>query len=95
MILKIKNFKKVAVIGMGGSILGTEAIYNFKKNKRKFYFFNDKRGWHFKIKKEKISYSIYYYIKIQHYETISNIIAFDILKNKTKILLFQKKTIFI
>ena len=30
---KFKNFKKVAVIGMGGSILGTEAIYNFLEKK--------------------------------------------------------------
>ena len=40
---KFKKFKKIAVIGMGGSILGAEAIYSFfkKKIKKKFYFFND------------------------------------------------------
>ena len=40
---KFKKFKTIAIIGMGGSILGTEAIYNFLKNKikKKIYFFND------------------------------------------------------
>ena len=38
---KFKKFKTIAIIGMGGSILGAEAIYNFftKKNKKKIYFF--------------------------------------------------------
>ena len=30
-----KKFKKIVVIGMGGSILGTEAIYQFLENKIK------------------------------------------------------------
>ena len=40
---KFKNFKTVAIIGMGGSILGSEAIYYFLKNKikKKFIFFNN------------------------------------------------------
>ena len=47
--LKLKDLKKfnkfevIVLIGMGGSILGTEAIYNFlKKNiKKKIYFFDN------------------------------------------------------
>ena len=37
---KFKKFKTICLIGMGGSILGTEAIYNFleKKLKKKFIF---------------------------------------------------------
>ena len=35
-----KKFKKIVVIGMGGSILGTEAIYQFLENKiKKRYIF--------------------------------------------------------
>ena len=34
-ISKYKKFKNIRIIGMGGSILGTEAIYNFLKNKIK------------------------------------------------------------
>ena len=40
---KFKKFKKIALVGMGGSILGAEAIHNFlgKKIKKKIYFFNN------------------------------------------------------
>ena len=40
---KFKNFKKIAIIGMGGSILGAQAIYSFleKKIKKKIYFIDD------------------------------------------------------
>ena len=40
---KFRKFKTIAIIGMGGSILGTEAIYNFlnKKIKKRVFFFND------------------------------------------------------
>ena len=40
---KFKKYKTVVVIGMGGSILGAEAIYNLleKKIKKKFIFFNN------------------------------------------------------
>ena len=33
-----KNYKNVRIIGMGGSSLGTQAIYNFLKNKIKKNF---------------------------------------------------------
>ena len=38
-----KKFKTIALIGMGGSILGAEAIYNFlqEKIKKRIYFFDD------------------------------------------------------
>ena len=37
---KYKKYKKIAIIGMGGSILGIEAIHTFleKKIKKKFIF---------------------------------------------------------
>ena len=40
---KIKGKKNFRLIGMGGSILGSEAIYSFLKEKikKKVYFFND------------------------------------------------------
>ncbi len=39
-ILKLKKFSEIIIIGMGGSILGSRAIYNFLnfKIKKKFYF---------------------------------------------------------
>ena len=40
---RFKKFKKIALIGMGGSILGTQAIYDFlnHKIKKKFFFYNN------------------------------------------------------
>ena len=40
---KFKKYKSIALIGMGGSILGSEAIHDFlkKKIKKKVYFFNN------------------------------------------------------
>ena len=40
---KFKKFKKIALIGMGGSILGSMAIHNIFENKirKKLYFFDD------------------------------------------------------
>ncbi|MDC3099437.1 glucose-6-phosphate isomerase [Candidatus Pelagibacter sp.] len=42
-LLKYKNFKNVRIIGMGGSSLGTRAIYSFLKHKikKKFIFFDN------------------------------------------------------
>ena len=40
---KFKKFKTIVIIGMGGSILGTQAIHYFlsQKIKKKIYFFDD------------------------------------------------------
>ena len=40
---KFKKFKTISIIGMGGSILGAESIYQFLKDKikKKIYFFDD------------------------------------------------------
>ncbi len=40
---QFKKFEKIALVGMGGSILGSMAIYNLlkKKIKKKFYFFDN------------------------------------------------------
>ena len=45
-ILKYKKYSNIRVIGMGGSILGTEAINDFlkKKIKKNFYFTNNLRA---------------------------------------------------
>ena len=42
-ILKFKKFSNIRIIGMGGSILGTESIFYFLKNriKKNLFFFNN------------------------------------------------------
>lgn len=68
LIKKLQKFKTILLIGMGGSILGSKAIYNFLKNKnnsKKFIFIDNLSA---KIKKshrkKKTKYS---YIKIWQY----------------------------
>ena len=40
---KFKRFKTIIIIGMGGSVLGSSAIYNFfkEKIKKKVFFFDN------------------------------------------------------
>mgnify|MGYP001260113693 FL=1 len=96
---KFKNFKTIALIGMGGSILGSEAIYNFfkKKIKKKFYFFddlNENKIIEFK-KKENISKILFIIISKSGntIETLSNIFSLNIMKKNSKniILISEKK----
>ncbi len=53
---KYKNFSKLRIIGIGGSILGTEAIYSFLKYKikKRFFFVNTIKNDINKNKKNKI-----------------------------------------
>ena len=73
-----KNFR---IIGMGGSILGTEAIYNFLRNKIKknFLFVNDLDVSIMNNKKEKYSNLIV----SKSGETIETIVNLNILTNKS------------
>jgi len=45
-IIKFKNYSRINIIGMGGSILGAKAIYNFLKIKsdKKFFFIDGFRS---------------------------------------------------
>ena len=87
---KFKKFKKIAIIGMGGSILGSEAIYFFLKDKIKkdIYFFDDldpKKNLLFK-KKEKPSEILFIIISKSGntVETISNFLSLNIIKKNSK-----------
>ena len=54
-LIKYKRYTDFRVIGMGGSILGTQAIYDFLKNKinKKFTFINNLQSNNHKIDKKK------------------------------------------
>ena len=87
---QFNKYKSVAVIGMGGSILGAEAIYNFlgKKIKKKFYFFNDinnKKISHFK-KKINLNKTLIIVISKSGntIETLSNFLYLNIIKKNSK-----------
>ena len=96
---KFQKYKKIAIIGMGGSILGSEAIYNFFKNKikKKVYFLNDIDENKISDLKKKENLSKVLYIIISKsgntIETLSNTFSLNILKKNSKniIIISEKK----
>ncbi len=87
---KFKKYKTIAIIGMGGSILGAEAIYNFleKKINKKIYFFNDLDINEISSFKKKENYQKVLFLIISKsgntIESLSNFFAFKILKKNAK-----------
>ena len=83
LISTFKNLKNFKVIGMGGSILGTESIYDFLKHKikKKFFFYNNLQPI-IKLKKQKKSLNLIVSKSGNTLETISN--TNIILKKKDK-----------
>ena len=96
---KFKRFKKIAIIGMGGSILGAEAIYNLFKDKikKEIFFFDDidpKKNLDFK-KKQKLTNVLFIIISKSGttIETLSNFYYFDIMKkNARNVIIITEKT---
>ena len=78
---KFNSSKNFRIIGMGGSILGAEAIYNFLRDKvkKKFLFINDLDVSIMNKKKEKYSNLIV----SKSGETIETIVNMNILTNKS------------
>ena len=96
---KFKKFKTVAIIGMGGSILGSEALYCFLKAKIKknFLFFNDIDDD--KLKKLKATQDLKKILFIvisksgNTIETLSNFFALQVIKKNSKnIIIISEKS---
>ncbi len=81
-IRRFKKYSHVKIIGMGGSILGTESIYSFLKNKiKKNFFFNNNLQPKINTNNKKIKYLNLIVSKSGNtLETISN--SNIIIKNK-------------
>ncbi len=98
-LIKFKNYKKIVIIGMGGSILGSEAIYFFFKNKikKKIYFLNnlDEKKINEIKRNIKINKTLFLIISKSGntLETIANTFFLKILKKNAKniILISEKK----
>ena len=95
---RFKKFKKIALIGMGGSILGSEAIYNFlsKKIKKKIYFFNNLDNEKLLNFKKEIKFRDVLFLIISKsgdtVETLTNSLILNILeKNKNNIIIITEK----
>ena len=96
---KFKKFKNIVIIGMGGSILGSEAIYSFlnTKIKKKIYFFDDLNPESISSLKKKVNYNKVLFLIISKsgntVETLSNTFALNIIKKNAKniIVISEKK----
>ena len=93
---KFKKFNTIALIGIGGSILGSEAIYNFlkKKIKKKIFFFDnidEQKILNFK-KKNNTNKTLFIVISKSGdtIETLSNFLYLNI-GNKKNIILISEK----
>ena len=87
---KFDKFKTVVVVGMGGSILGSNAIYDFMKHKvkKKFIFFDNldyEKLLNFK-KKNNINKNLFIIISKSGntIETLVNFIALNIIRKNAK-----------
>jgi glucose-6-phosphate isomerase len=91
-VLNSKNYKNIRVIGMGGSILGTEAIFNFlrPKIKKNFEFINNLETTKVFRKKKNKSLNLIISKSGNTLETISNSNIF-IRKNDKNIFITENK----
>ena len=96
---KFKKFKSMAIIGMGGSILGADAISGFleEKLKKKIYFFDNidyKKNLKF-LKKKKLNKILFLVISKsgETVETLSNFLSLNLIKKNAKnvIIITEKK----
>ena len=92
-IKSFQNYSEVNIVGMGGSILGTEAIYDFLKHKvkKKFLFFNNIKFQSItETKKKKLNLII-----SKSGNTLETICNFNLLLHKQKknknVILCEKK----
>ena len=80
LILNLKKYKNVSLVAMGGSSLGSKAIYNFLKTKKKFNFIDNFSNFSLKQKgKENINLII-----SKSGNTLETISNSNILINKSK-----------
>tara|TARA_Y100000992_G_C21235553_1_gene477841 strand:+ start:51 stop:1265 length:1215 start_codon:yes stop_codon:yes gene_type:complete len=98
-LLKFRKYKKVIIIGMGGSILGANAIYSFlkKKIKKEFLFIDniDETKLEFIKKKKDLNKTLFIIISKSGntIETLSNFFALNIVKKNTKnIIIISEKS---
>ena len=96
---RFMRFKSIPLVGMGGSILGSEAIYRFLKIKikKKIYFFNDLDEGKINSIKKKENLSKVLFIIVSKsgntVETLSNTFTLNIIKKNSKniIIISEKK----
>tara|TARA_B100000886_G_scaffold340502_1_gene310566 strand:+ start:849 stop:2054 length:1206 start_codon:yes stop_codon:yes gene_type:complete len=95
---KFKKFKQIAIIGMGGSILGSEAIHDFLKHKikKKIFFIDNLDSEKLSLLSKKNLNKILFIViskSGETIETISSLFFLKILKKNAKnLILIAEKT---
>ena len=90
---KFNNFRNIVIIGMGGSILGSEAIYYFLRNKiqKNLFFFDNLNPEEIaEFKRKKLKNTLYIIISKSGntLETLTNLVALKIIKKNKKNIIF-------
>ena len=90
-ILKYKKFSNIRIIGMGGSVLGAETIYNFLKKKinKNFTFVNNLNNKAYNLKDKKINLNLIISKSGNTLETIVN--ANTLIKDNDKNIIITEK----
>ena len=96
---RFEKYNSILIIGMGGSILGAEAIYQFLKKKidKNIYFLDDLDEENINKLKKQLMFKKTLFVVISKsgntIETLSNLFYLKILKNKAKniIVISEKK----
>ncbi len=95
---KFNNFRNIVIIGMGGSILGSEAIYYFLRHRvqKNLFFFNNLNSEEItKFRRKNLKNILYIVISKSGntLETLTNLVALRIVKKDKKniILISEKK----
>ena len=87
---KFKKFKTIVLIGMGGSILGSQAIQSLMKNKikKKVFFFNDLNSKKILDFKKSVDLNKVLFIVISKsgntIETLTNFFSLNVIKKNSK-----------
>jgi glucose-6-phosphate isomerase len=89
LIVDLKKYNNINLIGMGGSSLGTKAIYNFLKPKKKFNFIDNFSNFTF-IQKDKKNMNLIISKSGNTLETISNSNILFV-KNKKNIFITENR----
>ena len=95
---KFKKYKTIAIMGMGGSILGAEAIYNFleKKIKKNIIFFDNLDEEKLKEFRKRNNFENVLFFIISKsgdtIETLANLLILNVIKkNKKNIIIITEK----
>jgi glucose-6-phosphate isomerase len=93
-LIKFNKYKSIILIGMGGSSLGAEALYNFFRNKieKELFFFNNLDQSQIEKTKTRLKNSLFIIISKSGNTLINTNLLKDKINKKNTIIITEKKT---